>query len=45
MRLRWRDQVNSLKQASGIGEVEVKDSRSRGYPEPLKKYFKPFILY
>lgn len=29
----------SSKQASGIGEEEIKDSRSRSYPKPLTKYF------
>lgn len=29
----------SSKQASGIGEEEIKDSRSRSYPESLTKYF------
>lgn len=29
----------SSKQASGIGEEEIKDSRSSSYPEPLTKYF------
>lgn len=35
----------SSKQASGIGEEEIKDSRSRNYPEPPTKYYYPFLLY
>lgn len=30
--------ILSSKQASSIEEEEIKDSRSRSYPEPLTKY-------